>query len=622
METIEHQPAEPSQTEVAIGNGDPAAFAPHNVVAAQEQLKRPRSSVWLEVIVASVISLATAIGATWPLAMHLSTALPLGCEGCLTVPLLNVWTIWWNVDQCEVGWKDYWNSPIFFPSEQTFAMSEAQPTTTVVAPVLWVTGSRVLTYNVYLLGQLTLNGLLGYLLARSLCQSRMVAVWGAIALVKLPFVFWQLGVIQLTGIGGILWLINATFAFSRHPTLTRGIVIGAALGVTYWACNYYGLFAAVSLLALAPLVWPKVWKNPRFWAGLLVAASIGAVMVGPIVQVQQQLARRHQWQSDRPIELIKDLSARWVDYTRTPYSPLWTQPAWQPLDRQNIWSLGVGLLTTGLAAIGVASCIWLLVTTGLQSNRGETLFWMIVLGIFSLLLSLGPGGLVFNLGPYDLLRDFVPGFGAIRSPFRFGVITQIVLIFLAAEGIERLRSLVPKGWPSFVRLPVFLLVGACGLLSLAESWPHQARLRDVPPLGPQTGWIDFVRTSGTSAEGLLTLPFPRGAAVEEYETVAFDMYSGTFHGRPLVAGYSGFFPNSYMDILDQIEKFPTNDLVWKLVQMGVTQVVVPKTIDCHRLCLASPDLELVYDDLAGTVSVFQLTPELVPERPMVPVNDE
>jgi hypothetical protein len=622
MATSEYLPAEPIGAEVPARNGSRTTMASDDAVVAHQPLKRPRLTIWLEVVVASVISLATAIGATWPLAMHISTALPLGCESCLTVPLLNVWTIWWNVDQCEVGWKNYWNSPIFFPNEQTFAMSEAQPTTTLVAPVLWATGLRVLAYNVYLLGQLTLNGLLGYLLVRSLGQSRLVAAWGAIALVKLPFVFWQLGVVQLTGVGGILWLIHATFAFGRHPTIARGFVVGTALGMTYWACNYYGLFAAVALLALAPLVLPKVWKNPCFWGGLLGAASIAAVMVGPIVQVQQQLARRHQWQSDRPIELIKDLSAHWVDYTRTPYSPLWTQPAWQPVERQNIWSLGVGLVTTGLAVVGVASCIWLLVTTGLQSERGETLLWLILLGVVSLSLSLGPGGLALNWGPYDLLRDFVPGFGAIRSPFRFGVITQIVLILLAAEGIERLRGFALKGWPWLVRLSLLLFMGACGLLSLAESWPDQAQLRGVPPLGPHTGWIDFVRTAGSATEGLLILPFPEGAAVEQYETVATDMYWGTFHERPLVAGYSGFFPGSYMEILDRIERFPANDLVWKLVQMGATQVVVPKTMNCHSMCLTSPDLALVYDEPAGPVSVFQLTPELVPQRSEVPVGDE
>src|SRR4051794_35687787 len=86
-----------------------------------------RSSWW---IVASAY-LALAIWATWPLAgwtepdpksplarraFNFTTALPQGTESVATVPLFNLWTIWWNADRARHGFHGYWDAPIFYPA--------------------------------------------------------------------------------------------------------------------------------------------------------------------------------------------------------------------------------------------------------------------------------------------------------------------------------------------------------------------------------------------------------------------------------------------------------------------------------------------------------------------------
>src|SRR5262245_30729343 len=45
-----------------------------------------------------------AIWITWPLAAHWTTSLPLGCEDEPVVPLLNLWTQWWNIDRIGHGY--------------------------------------------------------------------------------------------------------------------------------------------------------------------------------------------------------------------------------------------------------------------------------------------------------------------------------------------------------------------------------------------------------------------------------------------------------------------------------------------------------------------------------------
>ena len=102
--------------------------------------------------------LLLAVASTWPLGSRIGSAIPKGTERVATVPLFNQWTIWWNADRAGRMFDGYWNAPIFVPSDHSFALSEAQPTTVLVAPVVWISGSRTLGYNAYLLCMLTLNG--------------------------------------------------------------------------------------------------------------------------------------------------------------------------------------------------------------------------------------------------------------------------------------------------------------------------------------------------------------------------------------------------------------------------------------------------------------------------------
>ena len=85
----------------------------------------------------------------WPLVGSLTTHISFGHEREITVPLLNLWTVWWNADRAAHGFQGYWNAPIFYPTEKTFVFSEAQPTSVIVAPLIGLTGNRALAYNVY-----------------------------------------------------------------------------------------------------------------------------------------------------------------------------------------------------------------------------------------------------------------------------------------------------------------------------------------------------------------------------------------------------------------------------------------------------------------------------------------
>ena len=66
-------------------------------------------------VTAAILYLALALASTWPLVGSCRSCLPLGTEPAATVPLFNVWTVWWNADRAVAGYQGYWDAPIFHP---------------------------------------------------------------------------------------------------------------------------------------------------------------------------------------------------------------------------------------------------------------------------------------------------------------------------------------------------------------------------------------------------------------------------------------------------------------------------------------------------------------------------
>src|SRR4051794_8873345 len=103
-------------TEVAIY---PSAMPDSRTIAA-------RSRPWLAAL--ALYAVAAVVG-TWPLALRISTHLPLGSLHNATVPFFNLWTLEHNVRSLARGYAGYWDAPIFYPTPGAFALSEAQALT-------------------------------------------------------------------------------------------------------------------------------------------------------------------------------------------------------------------------------------------------------------------------------------------------------------------------------------------------------------------------------------------------------------------------------------------------------------------------------------------------------------
>lgn len=574
----------------------------------------PRRDALLE----AAVYLTVALVITWPLAAHLTSALPIGSERVPTVPLFNVWTIWWNAESAAHGFADYWKAPIFAPATDAFAFSETQPATLLVAPFVWLFRTPITAYNVYLLASLVANGWAGSRVIAGATGRRSVGIAGGLMIELLPLVHWQIGILQLVPLWGICWTIHALRRFSEEPGYRRGLLLAAAFVTTHLLCHHYSLFLAL-LLVPAGLWLPgkNLWKAGT-WLKLAPGCLLLAMTLGPLIVIQQSILESHDWK--RPRALVESLSAEPADYATAPGPQFLSLQRFADRQRFAHWKLGVGSLALMLALAGLA---YGFANTRLRRWTGFSL----TLLVLSVGLSFGPK---LNWGawqPYDWLVAAVPGFAQLRNVFRFAVPAQLGLVFLAANGLAAIGCAVNRlsraksrrlptggeseGGPSSGPQAAFGRMAAVVVLLLGgfaafEAVPRSQPLYDVPPIEKQQGWIDWLRTNTPPDAVVACLPFPTRIDVWQNKSTALWMYWGTFHRRRLANGYSGFFPESYYRLHEHVQTFPDAEALAALKRAGVRYCVVDLSDRAAVDNKANPHLTFKFRDKRAGVAIYEM----------------
>ena len=296
-------------------------------------------------------------------------------------------------------------------------------------------------------------------------------------------------------------------------------------------------------------------------------------------------------------------------------------------------------------------------TTVRRAARGRRRWGLFVatLGLIALGLSQGPnnriaefmpGGLA-GQSPYEWLQQFVPGFALIRSPFRFVLFVQLAAVWLSVEALDLLN---PRRWkrgtqnaecgtgtnetqsrstllPLLWHLPLL----AASLVVTLEVLPVSQRLDPCPPSRNLPVWVLWLRDSVPSDEPIACLPFPSGYTVKNYEATAVWMYWSTFHHHPLVNGYSGFFPQNFLAIKEQLELFdkdeadgftqpqlklyPANNPgLTKLNASGAVYAVVPRSFATRDDVWDHPATKFrwvwVTGDESAQIDIYRIEPPL------------
>ena len=271
-----------------------------------------------------------------------------------------------------------------------------------------------------------------------------------------------------------------------------------------------------------------------------------------------------------------------------------------------LWTMGAAaavLMVVSARARAMARAAW----------RSPLIFWL-ALVLLAGWLSLGPEPQSFGRrlnapSLYAPLYHHVPGFDGLRVPARFAVLVMLGVSVLAAYGV---RDLARRGGVARAGLPLL------GLIFLAESTaaPLPVNLTSADQVLPPPGRVYplaeapalYRYVAGLPADTVLVeLPFGDTSWELQY------VYYSTVHWRPLLNGYSGGFPASYLTLRSYLAN-PRRDpeAAWQaLAASDATHLVL------HEHAFTAQDLSFLraWLDAHGVPQLARFGPAVVYRLP-------
>ena len=481
----------------------------------------------------------------------MGSQLPIGSEPVATVARFNLWTLEWNARGLGPFRGGYWNAPIFSPTRGAFAFSDPQPLTGAVFHVLTLLGiGATVAYALILLGALTLNGVAAARLLDGVGAGFVPASLGGALMVALPFVANEFGVLQLMMVFPMLFGLDALFRYFRRPDWQPAAIVGVWVAVSFLTSEYYAYFLLIALAIVTVVMLVRTRPRAAQLAHAAIAAGVALVLAGPFLAAQSSRIRGYAW----PRDVVADLGANPRDWFRLHDSAL---GAHLPL---------IGTAHGAQLALYPGTTLLVLAYFGLAGARRKQLRWIIAVvavAVVASLLADGFGLDLFGWAPYQFLRDHLPGLSRIRSPYRFAVLTQVGVALLAGLGLDAL-------WRWWHRWGAVL---AIALTALAIIEVAQTPLHTEPAIpGHNADWVSYL--SHRPDAPIAMIPFPVGPSSIDYADTTTAMLLGLEHGHPLVNGYSGFFPQRYIDLRKDMADFPSEQTIQELRDLHVRDIVV------------------------------------------------
>ncbi|MCZ6465485.1 MAG: hypothetical protein O7A09_14215 [Proteobacteria bacterium] len=509
---------------------------------------------------------ALSVWATWPLATRLADSLPMGTGGSATVPLSSAWSLWWTADRLAAGLSGLWNAPIFHPIAGSFAFSETVLLGGLAtAPLFWLGVSPALAHNGLLLVFLVANGGFAFALLRAMRVRPALAGLGGAMILMLPYVHYEIGVLTLVPVWGWLWMLWAIRSLFREPSTRGGIRLGLAAAATSLLCAHYALFALLIVVPAGALLFGRRLADRELLRALVAAGGVAVSLAGPVAWTQLSAAREHEFV--RSLDRAQQGAATPAAWISTPWRDVLMPPPLRHTPDPEAMPLFPGTARTLLALLG---CVW-----AWRARRDRRwLTFLAAVGVAGLALSMAPRLEIADWNPYASIQDAIPGLAQARSLWRAGALTQIVAVLLACVALDLAARRAADVGSSAGRRGLAAAIAALGLLCVFEMPPGRQRLADVPHRADYAdfaGWIDAHLGPG---DALLHLPMPEQPFVHALEPVTRWMYATAWHGRPMVNGYSSYFPMETRRLMKHLVGCPDARAYAGLERRGVRAIVV------------------------------------------------
>jgi hypothetical protein len=473
---------------------------------------------------------------TWPQVLHLSSHATPHQD-----VYFNMWRLRWFAHALATPSRLF-DANIFFPERRTLALSDAMFVEGLLAaPLNWLGMSPVLLHNIMLLSAITFSGVALFALVRYLTGSRGAGLIAGIAFSFAPYRFDHFMHMELQW---AMWAPLALLALHRAYDTGRwryGLATGACVALQMLSSIYYGIFLATLIAIGGVLLFFRDRRAPA--AAVVKVMAAGAVLAAVLCLLYARpYLRTHERVGDRPVDQISAFRATSASYlSATPGNWLYGFTATRGAPERHLFP---GLTVILLATIGILLRV---------PTRRVIVYLLLLVAAFE--MSFGLRSYLFSF-----LYEHVSAYRGLRATARLGLFVLMFAGILSGFGYAALAANRPRAWRAAL---LAVLVAAM----LAE---YRTRLDLVPfpTAAPAVYRVLARQPRGVLAE----FPVPRVNALPGPD--AGYAYLSTFHWFPTVNGYSGYYPQSYLERLERLQSFPSQQSMIQLKRDLVQYVIL------------------------------------------------
>ncbi len=489
-----------------------------------------------------LVFVALTIIMTWPWAAHIrDTSFDNGDSYLMS------WALAWDFHQTFRDPLHLFDSNNFFPYRYTLALSEHVWGIALLFFPAYAAGLSPLTvHGLAMLFGFALSGYGAFRLARTLTGSTTAGWVAGVAFAFVPYRFHHIVHLPYVFAGWMPLLAEAVVRFARRRSWPRAAWLGLAFFMSGVSSIHWFLLGSVPTAVMAAFLFLR--DEPaarRGWTRAAVSIGAASLLLVPFFLPYQRA--RSLYGLERGSGEAAFYSARPIHWLTPDFNMrLWRGMGQSPGRPE--FCLFPGFLLLALATLGMVLYF---------RKRSEA-------GTAGLLFAgLGFVGSFGMSTPFHwLLFHLFPPFHAIRVPVRWAMVADLGLAVLAGVATAELVAT----W-SERRSKIFgfgIAACLCGTLLFEDRMAPLYLNRGEPDPDPLTRFLEETPMAG----GLYELPDAFN------ETNALHVLRAADHWKPLVNGYSGFWPPIAQNLHDLMVDGKPTELLDALEAVPVSYVTV------------------------------------------------
>jgi hypothetical protein len=467
------------------------------------------------------------------------------------------WNLWNFSHSLSHGHDPFVTQDLFYPVGAPLGFQTYTPLLGLLAWPLIALFGLVDTYTIMTLAGPVLSGVFTYLLAHHLTRNQWAALFAGAAYAMLPDTAYRMvGHLNLVQMWVLPLGLLALLRFYEAPQRRTAALLGAAFGVSVLVESTFTVFLVFATVVVA-LVNPRTTFRGSLLKPLSGAVAIALVVASPLLMAMARDVKNGQLDPIPGWGEAQHENADAISYLlpsqHNPLTGHWL------MEQQIRYAAGekFTFIAWTVTALAIASLF-------LWRSRWKRTIAVAAAAFF--VLSLGPflkvagwhGSAFTYLGasfsvplPYFALH-FLPILNGIRIPARFALMTDLLLILMAAGALAALLARLQANSAQRRAVPAVALAALC--LVTLESLPGA-----VPPhhrATIPTPYSAIQKDPGNAAVLDLPLQWRDGFGHIGDGTVLRDhtvfLYYATEHGKPLANGMTARYPDKDEAALQQI----------------------------------------------------------------------